>query len=79
MIEDIIDWYSWAVLLVSHRVENKVLIRALLGIDNSHFWNIKQDAFGITRFTYEKGGFILTSHNNTRYLKPINQAMLSDF
>ncbi len=78
MTEDIIDWYSGTVLLVSYRVENKVLICALLGIDNSHFWNIKQDTFRITRFSYEKGRFILTSHN-THYLKPINQAMLSDF
>jgi len=28
------------------------LICALLGLDNSHFWNIKQDVCGITAFTY---------------------------
>lgn len=30
------------VLMVSHRVVNKVLICALLGLDNSCFWNIKR-------------------------------------
>ena len=79
MIEDIIERCIGVVVLVSHRVVSKVLICALVGLDNSHFWNIKQDTCGITRFTYEKGRFILTSHNDTHYLQPINQTMLSDF
>jgi len=29
-----------------------VLIYTLSGLDNSHFWNIKQDMCGITTFTY---------------------------
>ena len=79
VVNNIIDRYAGAVIIASHRVVNKVLICALLGLDNSHFWNIKQDTCGITRFTYKKGRFILTSHNDTHYLKPINQTMLSDF
>ena len=65
--------------LVSHRVVNKVLICALLGLDNSHFWNIKQDTGGITTFAYENERFILTKHNDTSYLKPTQKARLSDF
>ncbi len=71
--------YEGSVVLVSHRVANKVLICALLGLDNSHFWNIKQDTCGITSFTYENEQFILTKHNDTSYLKPISEASLSDF
>ena len=56
-----------------------VLICALLGLDNSHFWNIKQDTGGITTFIYENERFILTEHNNTSYLKSLHQAPLSDF
>ncbi|MFC2021676.1 histidine phosphatase family protein [Chloroflexota bacterium] len=76
---ELIARYEGTVVLVSHRVVNKVLICALLGLDNSHFWNIRQDTCGITTFTYENERFILTEHNNTSFLKPLQQAPLSDF
>jgi len=79
VVDSVIARYEGAVVLVSHRVVNKVLICALLGLDNSHFWNIKQDTGGTTTFTYENGRFILTEHNNTSYLKSLQQAPLSDF
>ena len=67
------------VALVSHRVVNKVLICALLGLDNTHFWNIKLDTCGVTIFTYENERFILTRHNDTSFLKPVDKNQLSDF
>jgi broad specificity phosphatase PhoE len=67
------------VVLVSHRVVNKVLICALLGLDNSHFWNIRQDTCGTTFFSYENGRFVLIKHNDTSYLKPLKRAELGDF
>ena len=79
VVDDVIAKYKGTVALVSHRVVNKVLICALLGLDNSHFWNIRQDTCGITTFTYENGRFILTKHNDTSYLKPIQRALPSDF
>jgi len=79
VVDNVIAKYEGTVVLVSHRVVNKVLICALLGLDNSHFRSIKQDVGGITIFTYEKDRFILTEHNNTCYLKPIQKAPLSDF
>ena len=79
VVTDIITRYKRTVVLVSHRVVNKVLICALLGLDGSHFWNIKQDTGGITTFTYENEQFILTKHNDTSYLKPIGKVPLSDF
>ena len=79
VVDDLIHKYEGAVALVSHRVVNKVLICALLGLDNSHFWNIRQDTCGITRFTYEKGRYILTEHNDTSCLKSISKTVLSDF
>jgi len=79
VIDNAIAKYEGTVVLVSHRVVNKVLICALLGLDNSHFWNIRLDTCGITTFTYENGRFILTEHNNTSYLKPLHRAPLSDF
>ena len=44
------------IALVSHRVINKVIICALLELDNSHFPNIKMDTAAITRFVYDGTG-----------------------
>ncbi len=79
VVDEIIARYEGTVVLVSHRVVNKVLICALLGLDNSHFWNIKQDTCGITTFTYENERFILAKHNDTSFLKPLKKVPLSDF
>ncbi len=65
--------------LVSHRVVNKVLICALLGLDDTHFWSIRQDTGGITTFSYENGQFILSRHNDTSFLAAMGQAPLGDF
>jgi len=67
------------VVLVSHRVVNKVLICALLGLDNSHFWNVRLDTCGITGFGYEGGRFVLHRHNDTSFLKPVRKTPLADF
>jgi len=79
VVDNVVAKYEGTVVLVAHRVVNKVLICALLGLDNSHFWNIKQDICGITTFSYENGQFILTRHNDTSYLRPIHRAPLDDF
>lgn len=67
------------VVLVSHRVINKVLICAMLGLDNTHFWNILVDTCGLTSFSCERGMFILNRHNDTSFLKSIRKAPLGDF
>ena len=79
LVDDVAARYEGTVVLVSHRVVNKVLICALLGLDNSHFWNIRQNTCGITTFTYESGRFILTKHNDTSFLKPVQKTPLADF
>ncbi len=77
VVNEVIAKHDGTAVLVSHRVVNKVLICALLGLDNSHFWNIRQDTCGITIFTYENGRFILTEHNNTSFLT--QKALLGHF
>lgn len=79
VVEEVVVKYQGTVVLVSHRVVNKVLICALLCLDNSHFWNIKQDTAAITIFNYESGRFVLIRHNDTSYLKPIAAYVSSDF
>ena len=79
VVDDVVARYTGSVVLVSHRVVSKVLICALLGLDNSHFWNIRLDTCGISIFAYENGQFILTKHNDTSYLAPLQLTTLSDF
>jgi len=79
VVNDVLSKYQGSVLLVSHRVVNKVLICSLLGLDNSHFWNINLDVGGITIFNYVDGRFVLTRHNDTSHLKELQKSVLDDF
>jgi broad specificity phosphatase PhoE len=79
VVNDVLSKYQGSVVLVSHRVVNKVLICSLLGLDNSHFWNIKQDVGGITIFNYVDGHFVLTRHNDTSHLRELQKSVLDDF
>lgn len=79
LVNQVIVKHQGSVVLVSHRVIHKVMICALLGLDNSHFWNIRLDTCGITTFVYEKNRFVLTGHNDTSFLKPLGNTRLSDF
>ncbi|MFC1966497.1 histidine phosphatase family protein [Chloroflexota bacterium] len=79
VVDEVTTKHEGTVVLVSHRVVSKVFICALLGLDNSHFWNIRLDTCGITTFTYEKERFILTEHNNTSYLQSLSKTQLADF
>ncbi|MGA2515521.1 MAG: histidine phosphatase family protein [Thermodesulfobacteriota bacterium] len=58
-------------VLVSHRVICKVLICAILSLDNSHFWQITQDTTAINLIQYRKGKYILSLMNETCHLKPL--------
>jgi len=79
LVDDVLSKYQSRVLLVSHRVVLKVLICSLLGLDNSHFWNISQDVCGITVFNYLDGRFVLARHNDTSHLRELQELVLDDF
>jgi phosphoserine phosphatase len=79
VVSELIVKYQNTVVLVGHRVVSRVLMLALLGLDNSHFWNIRQDTAATTTFLYEKGRFVLSEHNNTSHLKMLNTPKLRDF
>jgi len=61
------------VVLVSHRVVLKVLICALLGLDNSHFWHIGQDTAAINRFDFKNGRWIVSLLNDICHLKALDE------
>ena len=79
VINDALSKYVGSVVLVSHRVVNKVLICSLLGLENSYFWNIKQDVSGITIFHYADARFVLTRYNDTSHLRELEKCVLDDF
>ena len=57
------------VALVTHRVITKVLICALLGLDDSHFWNIEQDTCGATTFNHNGRIWVMTHHNESHFIR----------
>jgi broad specificity phosphatase PhoE len=57
------------ILIVTHRVVTKVLICAALGLDDSHFWQVKQDSTAINCLEYSRGIFNIALINDTCHLK----------
>ena len=56
------------ILLVAHQVVNKVLVCAMPGLDNSHFWRIQQDNACINVFEHQDGVFTAVLINDTCHL-----------
>jgi probable phosphoglycerate mutase len=73
MEEVIRDHPGKTVILVTHRVVNKVLICGILGLDNSHFWQINQDTTAINLIQHRDGKYILSLLNETCHLKPLKE------
>ena len=67
------------IVLVAHRVPNKVVCCALIGLDNSHFWRIQQDTACTNLFTHKNGQWLITFLNDTSYLKVLKKPTLKDF
>ena len=65
--------------LVAHRVPNKVICCALLGLDNSHFWRIQQDTASTNLFVYRNEQWIISYLNDTSYLRSLGKEALADF
>jgi len=63
-------------VLVSHRVINKVLLCAILGLDNSHFWQITQDPTAINLIQYRNGKYILSLVNEICHLKLLKETRM---
>lgn len=56
------------VLVAAHDAVNKAIICDLLGLDMSHFWQIKQDNCCINVLECDKGTWRIVSLNNTAHL-----------
>jgi phosphoserine phosphatase len=85
-VEDAVQRHpDQTVLLVGHRAVNKVIIAALIGLDNSHFWRIAQDTTCINRFHLVEDPqwvgktWYIISLNDTGHLKGMNRGGFVDF
>ncbi len=56
------------VLLVAHQVVNKVLVCAMLGLSNAHYWRVHQDNACLDVFTCQDGVFTAVHVNDTCHL-----------
>jgi broad specificity phosphatase PhoE len=56
------------VALVGHKITNKVLLCAVLGLDNSHIWQIEQDEAGVNIFEWREETPYLVLLNDTCHL-----------
>lgn len=73
-VEEVIQRHPGKTLvLVSHRVINKVLICGILGTDNSHIWQIGQDTTAINLIQHRDGKYILSILNETCHLKRLKE------
>ncbi len=65
------------VVIVSHGLTNKVLLCAVLGVGNSHFWKVKQDNGAVNVFKYTERGTKLFLMNDTSHLQAIGRIVES--
>lgn len=77
-VEAVIDmvltqYQDRTVILVSHVVVCRVFICAVLGLDNSHFWQIGQDVNAINTIGLREGKPVLNSLNDTCHLRSLSE------
>ena len=62
-----------SILIIPHRVINKILLCALLNLPTSHFWEIRQDTGCINLIEYSGDRFVLCTMNDTCHLKGVSE------
>jgi broad specificity phosphatase PhoE len=81
VLEETIQSHSGKTLLfVSHRVVNKVILCSILGLDNSHFWQIGQESTAINLIQHREGKYVLSLLNEACHLKRLQpEGVKADF
>jgi broad specificity phosphatase PhoE len=71
------EYEEKTILIVSHRVITKLLICAVLGLGESHFWQIRQEPTAINRVDFQRGRFVASLINDTCHLESLSLASRS--
>ncbi|MDY6857480.1 MAG: histidine phosphatase family protein [Thermodesulfobacteriota bacterium] len=66
---------SETVVIISHRVVNKVVLCAILGLSNQYFWRIRQDTCAINIFEDSDMGFIVFVINDTCHINTFDNGI----
>ena len=67
-------------MIVSHRVVNKVLLYAIMGLDNSHFWRIRQDNCCLNIFECSEDDYTICLLNDVCHLRQTTAGVIeADF
>ena len=61
------------VVIVGHTVLNRVLLCAVLGLDDSNHWRIGQDTCAVNEIEWRAGVFFIGSLNDTCHLREYRQ------
>jgi broad specificity phosphatase PhoE len=62
-----------AVAMVGHTVVNRVLLCAVLGLGNEHFWRLRQDTCGVNVFEVDEDGeSVIVVLNDTGHLQGLS-------
>ena len=56
------------IVVVAHTVVNRLLLCAVLGLDNSRFWRLRQETAAINVFEWDGEDFTLVTLNDTCHL-----------
>ena len=67
------DQSDGTVIVISHGLINKVLLCAVLGLGNSHFWKIKQDNSAVNIFKYTERKSKVFLMNDTTHIRAVNE------
>jgi alpha-ribazole phosphatase len=68
------------VVIVAHRVVNKVILCAVLGLDNSHFWRVRQDTCALNILEWSRDQWAVQLLNDTCHLKGLpGTRLIADF
>ncbi len=71
---------SQTVMIVSHRVVSKVMLCSIIGLDNSHFWRIRQDNCCLNIFECSEDAYIIHLLNDICHLRQTTGSTLkADF
>jgi broad specificity phosphatase PhoE len=74
------DHENQTVMIVSHRVVSKVILCSIIGLDNSHFWRIRQDNCCLNIFECSEDAYIICLLNDICHLKQTTGSTLkADF
>jgi len=73
VLNKLIEYNENNIVIVSHRVILKILICAVLSLDNSYFWRIIQDVGAISILDNKDGQFSLSLLNDICHLVKVGQ------